>query len=337
MPHFPLNSRILRAALFEDWLLKFICLALAIMMWFYIDGELTDQRDIGIALRPADLELPAGLEFSERPLPKFTVRVRGPRRRLQLLSAAGITFKKKKLSNPQPGKNVLAVQPADLEAEGFSVLSVTPMDEEVVELVAIANQLKTVRVKPRGEPKTGYLPGQPQADPAQVNVRGPSKYLWEIDYVWTEDVDIAGADSDVVREVGILPYVDVNDKRIPVSCSQKVHVTVAIRPVEVTRRMSFDVRALAPLGAALAIEPKNVEVEVVAEESAFAVPDVISGIVLYVDWPANWDIPKDPSVLLEAQHAQVRAMAPPHVQVRGLNGAALPTVEIRGALAGALK
>src|SRR5271157_79718 len=107
MPHHPLISRILRAALFEDWLLKFICLALAIMMWFYIDGELTDQREIGAALRPADLELPAGFELAERPLPKFTVRIRGPRRRLQLMSAESISFRKKKLLNPQPGKNVL--------------------------------------------------------------------------------------------------------------------------------------------------------------------------------------------------------------------------------------
>ncbi|MFH0938042.1 MAG: YbbR-like domain-containing protein [Planctomycetota bacterium] len=339
MPNYPLISHFIRAALFEDWLLKFICLLLAVLMWFYIDGELTDQRDLVVSLRPSDLILPTGFELSSSgALPKFTVRLRGTRRRLQLMNLEHIVFKKRVIENPQSGRNVLRLKPTDLEPDGFEIISVTPQDEEaLVELTPTGSRLKTVRVKLRGAPKPGYLIGQCATEPGQVNVQGTTTELDELEFVWTDDVDVSGADQDVVRETSIVRQMNVNGRHISSYCAQKVRATVSVDPVEVTRRLSFDVRTVALEGTAMLMDPKTVEVEVIAAERIFTVPEIISGIILYVEWPSAWEKPKDATEILGPWRAQVRAIAPPRVQVRGLDGAALPTIEVRGAMAGALK
>lgn len=339
MPNHPVISRVVRAALFEDWLLKFICLVLAVLMWFYIDGELSDERDVAIALRPADLVLPPGYELSpERPLPRFNVRIRGTRRRLQLIGPESVSVKRKSIENARPGRNVLALKPSDLEAEKVEVVNVTPKDEEaVVELVSTMNQSKPVRVRTHGEPKAGYVVGPAASEPSQVNVQGSSRDLERVEFVWTEDVDITGAEKDVVREVEVLQFADANGRSAPIHCNQKVRVTVAIDPVEAVKRMTLDVRPITLEGAAMTIEPKAVEVEVVAEERVLASAEMFAKVMLYAEWPVEWKKPADPKAVLGPARVQVRAVAPAGLKVRGVEGAPLPSVEVRGALAGALK
>jgi YbbR domain-containing protein len=341
MANLPLLNRALRVVVFEDWGLKFVCLILATLLWFYIDGELTDQRNFVVSVRPADLTLPTGFDVAlDRPMPRFIVRVRGPRRRLQLMSDSNLTytFKRKVLENPQPGRNVLNISPSDLEIEGFDVLDVTPNDKEAaIELRETATRSKPVRVKPVGQPRAGYLIGMTRAVPSQVNIDGPVRDLDQIEYVNSEDVDVTDADQDVVRDVGIIQHVVIDGRRIDFRTNQKVRATVPIHAVEVTRRMTFDVRSMALEGLAMTVEPRSVEVEVVGEERDLSAPDVMSSIVLYVEWPNNWERPKDAGEILGPTPQQVKVIAPPRVQVHGVNGGALPTVDVRGALAGVLK
>jgi hypothetical protein len=339
MANFPILSRVLHVALFEDWALKFICLVLATLMWFYIDGELTDQRNFTVSIRPDQVVLPSGYEMAlDRPPPRFNVRVRGPRRPLQFLTESNIAFKRKTLENPQPGRNQLNLKPSDIEVEGFDVLDVSPNDKEsVIELRETVSRLKPVRVKPIGQPKNGFLIGKTRAVPPQVNIEGQIQELDAIDFVWADEVDVSDADQDVVRDVAVVPNVVVDGRRIDFRCNQKVRATVPIQPVEVTRRMRFDVRTMPLEGAAMVVEPRSVEVEVVAEERDLSAPDVMSSIVLYVEWPNNWERPKDAAETLGPTPVQVKSISPPRVQIRGVNGAALPTVEVRGARAGTLK
>lgn len=332
MPSFPGVARVLRAALFEDWLLKLICLALAALMWFYIDGELTDRRDLVVALRPSDVGLPPGFALSPaHPLPKFVVLVRGPRRRLQLISADSIAFERKMLNEPRPGPNLLKVEPGDLRAEGFEVLDVSPK-QETLELVSTVQREKVVRVKTSGAPRKGFVAEAGTAEPNKVVVEGDSGDLAELEHVWTQEVDIANAEQDVVREVGIEPSAEAGGRRVPVRCATKVRATVLVHPEQVAKRMTLDVRPLALPGTAMTIEPPTVEVEVEAEARELAAPELKSGIILFADWPGTWERPKDETTVLGPQRVQVRAFAPPRVHVRGVNGAALPTVEVRGAL-----
>lgn len=340
MPSVSSLTRLLRSLLLEDWWLKIICFCLAVLMWFYIDGELTDHRDFIVSLRPVDVEIPAGWELStEAPLPKFSMRLRGPRRRLQFFSADNITIRKQTIPNPQPGRNPINIVPTDAEAEGFEILSVAPRDEKggAVTLLSTARRMKRVRVKIAGRANSKFVAEPPVVDPDQVNIEGPSEDLDQIEFVSTEDLDITDAEQDIVREIAIVPYFDTSSgRRIIFRCNSSVRVTVKIHPEQVTRKMTLDVRPLTLSGTALTVEPKSVDVEVQAEEQEFAAPDFASSILLFVEWPRAWEMPKDAATILGPLTVQVRAAPPPRVQIRGVNGAALPTVKVRGSLAPAL-
>ena len=80
MARFQILLRVLHAAIFEDWLLKFICLAFATMMWIYIDGELTGEMDVPLLLRKGDFTLPPNLEMPEQEMPRYTVHATNWRR-----------------------------------------------------------------------------------------------------------------------------------------------------------------------------------------------------------------------------------------------------------------
>jgi len=335
MPNFPRVVRGLQALFFEDRLLKAICLALAVLLWFYIDGELTDRRDFVVAMRPSDIVLPPGWALApDRALPKFLVLLRGPRRRLQLISADSIGLQKK-LLNPVAGLNTVSIEPGDLHAEGFDVLSVSPKDAAVV-LFSTTTKSKRVLVKTVGKVRQGFVAEAGTASPDQVDIEGQSNELDAFDHVWTEDVDITNAEQDVAREVGIVPFIEVNTRRIAFRCATPVRALVLVHPERAAKRLTLDVRPLPLPGTAMTIEPDTVEVEVQGEPRDLAAPDLKSGIILFADWP-NWERPKDEKSVLGPQQVQVRAFSPPRLQVRGVNGGPLPSVEVRGALCAPLQ
>ncbi len=341
MVRFPLLTRFLRAALFEDWVLKFICLAFAILMWFYIDGELSGQIDLVVSLRPTDLVLPSNLELApDSPLPKLRVIVRGPRSRLPLVSPENISFKKKQLENPQPGRNVINFTPTDADAEAnFDIISISPKDspDAAVELVEIVSKSKSVLVKHRGEPRAGFLIGKWRCEPEKVNIEASSDEVDHIQNVYTEELDVTDLDQDLVREVGVVQSVEIFGRVIPFRCNQRVRVTIPIRPPEATRVLSVDIRTFAPDGIALQADPKTVEVELVGDDQELSVPDIQSKILLYVEWPSTLDRPKDPNVTVGPHPVKLQWVAPPRIQVRGVKNTTLPTVNVRAALAPAMK
>jgi hypothetical protein len=271
-------------------------------------------------------------------MPKFLVTLRGPRRDLQFLTADTIAFRKVELANPVPGPNIVRLGASSVEAAGFDVISVAPKDggDAAVSLIYTVRRTKPVRVRTTGRVKAGYVMEPGVADPNQVEIEGPSQDLDSVEHVWSEEVDVTDAERDVVREAAIQPYVDLAGKRVAFRCATTVRVSVPVHPELVTRRVTLDVRPMPLPGTAMAIAPQTVEVEVQAEAAETAAPDLTSSVILYVDWPGTWERPKDAAVTLGPERVQVRCVAPPRVLVRGVGGTALPTVEVRGALAGAL-
>jgi hypothetical protein len=338
MARFQVFLRVLHAAIFEDWLLKFICLALATMMWIYIDGELTGEVDVPLVLRKGDFSLPPNLEMPEQDMPRYTVRVRAPRSRLQLITADNLAIKKRPLlENAQPGHNPLSLQPNDLDGDGMDVVSVTPRDGKAqgIELTEITSRPVSVRVRTHGQPREGFVIGKAVSDPPKVSIEGISQDVERIKEVLTEEVDVSDADQDMVREVGILPSVEVGGQKIDFHCGQKVHVTIPIHSADANIQMTLDVRTIAPPGIAMEVEPKTVEVKVTGDGNDLAAPELKSNILLYAEWPATADRPKDAASVSGPYTVQLHCNAPPRVKVQSVNGSALPTVAVRGSLSAA--
>ena len=341
MARFPVLYRIFYTLVFEDWVLKFICLALAILMWFYIDGELTGQVEVTLQMRAEDLSLPSNLALSpDQQLPKLRVVVRGPRNRVQFITPERVTLKRKQLESPQAGHNELNFQPTDAEAErNFEILSIAPREgsDSGVDLIELVTKAKTVIVKCHGEPRSGFLLGKGRSDPEKVNIDGLAQDIESIQSVYTKDIDVADLDHDVVRDVEIAQAVDATGKLVNFRCNQRVHVVVPIQPPQFTRVLSFDVKTMAPPGIAMQVDPKNVEVEIVGDEKDLTSPDMQANISLFVTWPDSLERPKDPNVVMGPHPAPLHWVSPPRMQIRGVKGGPLPTVTVWGALTNAIK
>jgi hypothetical protein len=330
MADFSRLARLLHRIFLEDLLLKLFCLALAVLMWFYIDSELMGQRDLEVQLQPAQLKLPKGLELAPaRSLPRFTVKVRGPRQKLALMTPDNVAVSRNFLAKLRPGKNRLPVERTDLLAPGFEVLEITPK-EASIEVVATVSVPKDVAPRFRGEQKPDYVRDRPEVEPKQVTIQVAENEQDSFKYVNTEEIDISEADQDVKREVGIVPFVEVDGFRIPFRCDEKVTVTVPIRLKGVPRTITRDVRAIVPPDAAMMIEPREIQVEVLGEERDLTADEVMSRIYLYVKWPAEWERSRQSGNILGPLTVPVEVSAPPRMQVRGLKNGALPKVEIRG-------
>ncbi|HLX60227.1 MAG TPA: YbbR-like domain-containing protein [Planctomycetota bacterium] len=332
-------GKVLRVIFIDDPVLKLICLALSLLLWFYIDGELTGQKDFELQMRPSDIALADSLELAAPDkLPKFKVTVRGPRGQIELWRRENLRFKHKILDNPHPGRNPVNVSTSDVEAENLIVVSVAPLDSasEAVDIVATAAEMKPVRARVRGQP-SGFLVGKPIVSPDQVRIKGSRDDINSLDEVWTADIDVSSADHELNLDVPIVERREIGDKIIVFQCPEKVHVTIPVEPVKVPRTQTLDVWARVPPGLAMRIQPQTVEVEVVIEERDFKDPNILSKISLYVEWPSAWDRPKDTNTVLGPVPVQVKFSAPPRVQVRGVKDSPLPTVNVTGALAGGLK
>lgn len=246
----PPLSVILRRVLLEDWSLKFISVILAVLMWVYIDGELTDVREFAVSLRPADLSLPEGWDVAPgRPMPRVTVRLRGPRRRLSLVNAEMIHVQQKiVVDQPLAGRNVLRVPLDTMYAQGFDTVGIFPQyfDSEIaVELAQIVTQAN----------------GKPQ-----------------------------------------------------------------------TLRMKLPVRPLPPAGAAMKVEPAELEVEITVATQTEPASDLIKNVVLIAEWPSQWGtFESNGTAVLPPLAVQVRALTPSQYTVGGVDGGPLPTVQARGA------
>jgi hypothetical protein len=340
MAHFPVLNRVIRAALFEDWMLKFICLLLAVLMWIYIDGELTDTKDFIIPLQESQVGVPPGYVLVPgQQLPSYTVQVRGPRRRLPLTGPESFRIKRKLIEDPKNGKNSYMLQPTDIVAEGFDILTVTPNQRDPgVHLIETSTQMKKVLVK-ASEPKKGFVVGKTTSEPTQVAIEGPTQVLERIVQVFTTPVDISKEEAgDVIATATIEDSIEADGELLKFRVAEKdkrVKAIITIKPEAAARKVPLIVRPVPLPGTAMIVEPETVQVEVIADERDIA--DVATKVALYVDWPAAWEKPKDAGTVLGPLALPVRAEHPARIQVRGIDGPNLPTVMVRGALAPSLQ
>ena len=326
--------RFLRAVLLEDLPLKFICLVLAVLFWFYIDGQLAEERDIVVALTPADFSLPEGIEVApDRGLPEIEVRVRGPRRRLQYLNPRDIRFRAE-VPSPTRGRHTIKLS-RDLFrlAEGMSDVSVVGVKKDAidVDLIACSKRTLPVRVLTQGEVRAGFRLESAMPEPREVEVSSWQD-LESAEKVLTDPIGIQDRTEDFQVNVGLAKTVQAGDREVEVSCPNKVRVALRISREEVTRVLEdVPIGALAPPGATMLIRPAAVRITVRgAPEHVAALKS--TDLRLFVEWPADWDLQRPPGESFPARSAQIKAIAPPRVTVRGENDQPLPTVKVYGTL-----
>jgi hypothetical protein len=329
--------RRLPAAIFlDDIPLKIVCLILAVLFWFYIDGELTDEREVVRPLTPADLPLPKDRRMevlSEFDLPEITLKVRGPRRRLQYLSSRDVQVDLgEALKDVRTGSQLVLLSRQLFSVESVDVTAISP-SEFMLTLAQTTEHTLTVLPATMGEVPHGYTLKKAEAEPQQVQVRARESFdIVENLNIRTEPINVRGRTSTFKALVPLARTVQAGDREVPVECGEKVTITVTIEPEDAQRSLDdVPVRTLTPPGTSMTLDPPMVSLKVSGSEIDIA-PLRNTDVPVYVEWPNDWSLQGPAGKTFQARSVQVKVFAPPRVKVTGSQDSALPTVKVQGRL-----
>jgi YbbR domain-containing protein len=183
--------------IFKNWLLKFISLAFAVVLWFFVMGE--SRMEVNHIV-PLEYEnLPPKLMIASEVPNSVAIRISGPRA-LQM--------------NLSPGDISLAVDLTGLSAgvtrleeslnipSGLKITRISPSYVDV-KLERVREREVPVRVVMTGEPAIGYIVKSSKAVPGKVAVAGAESELKGVSEVVTEGIDLTNVQESFSQAVAI--------------------------------------------------------------------------------------------------------------------------------------
>ena len=206
--------------------LKGLSIALAALVWLLVSGEQLVERALRIPLEFTNL--PAQLELVGDTPTVVDVRVRGSSGALSRV-VTGELVAVLDLRTARPGQRLFHLTGADVRAPfSIDVVQIAPSN------VSIAFEPSTTKVVPvvpgvEGEPADGYAVGTVTADPASVEVVGPSSAVARLTAAMTEPVLVAGATGPVTESVNI----GVADPSVRLQSPARAQVTVTVTAASV--------------------------------------------------------------------------------------------------------
>ena len=205
--------------------LKVISIALAALLWLVVSGEQIGERALRIPLEFTNM--PAQLELVGEPANVVDVRVRGSSGALSRI-AAGELVAVIDLKTARPGQRLFHLVGADVRVPfGVEVMQVAPSN---VYMTFEPSASKTVPVVPEveGEPAPGFEIGTVTAEPATVEIVGPTSAVSAMTSALTEPISAAGASSPITESV----TVGVPDPSVRLKDPGQVRVVVNVSPAQ---------------------------------------------------------------------------------------------------------
>ncbi len=207
--------------------LKVVSIALAFLLWLVVSGEQTVERSFRIPLEFANV--PSQFEIVGVPPDLVDVRVKGSS---GLVSRVGSTDLSAviDLQGAKAGSRLFPLMGDQIRVPfGLEVVQVTPST------VAVALEASSVRVVPivpsvEGNPAAGFVVGTVVAEPATVELIGPSSAIEDVREAVTEPVSVAAASEPVTEMVTVGPPAANVRLRRPLRA--RVSVGIVHAPVE---------------------------------------------------------------------------------------------------------
>jgi YbbR domain-containing protein len=241
---------------------KLLALLLAFMLWYYVAG----QRD-PIIEREFTLTAEARGLSSERllvsPLPQVRVTAKGMRSVIRGLKADDL-HAYVEIPDQETGEQLIPIKvdvPSDVE-----VVAISP-ERIKVELDVMTEKQAPVRVLVRGETSPGFTYSTPAANPEQVTVKGPGRFLDEITEVQAI-VELKGAKNDISRQVTVQLTKNVGEQVTVEPASVQVRIPVVTSGPVKTVALSVVLQGEAAAGFEVksqSVEPNTLRVTGPAE------------------------------------------------------------------------
>jgi YbbR domain-containing protein len=221
-------EKLLRRIFLEDWSLKLLSLAIAIVLWLLVTGQnqpVTAHLNVQL-----NFIRPQSLEISNDPPRTVDVMLTGSRNKLDDLTSLDLVATVD-ITDQRAGERVLRLAdkaqislPQGIKVDGYQPSAIPIRLEEIVE--------RQVPVEPKleGKPADGFEIYGVSPNKGSVMVRGPASRVNALQKVFTEGIWIAGhKESFIASNVAI----DVPDTKVDLK-EPVVNVEIGERRIEKT-------------------------------------------------------------------------------------------------------
>lgn len=202
-------EKLLRRIFIEDWSLKLLSLAIAIVLWLLVTGQnqpVTAHLNVQL-----NFIRPQSLEISNDPPRTVDVMLTGSRNKLDDLTSLDLVATVD-ISDQHAGERVLRLAdraqislPQGIKVDGYQPSAIPIRLEEIVE------RQVTVEPKLEGQPADGFEVYGVSSNKGSVTVRGPASRVNALQKVLTESIWMAGhKESFTASNVAI----DVPDPKV---------------------------------------------------------------------------------------------------------------------------
>jgi hypothetical protein len=186
----------------RDFGLRAIALLLAIGLWAFVNAG---QRGALVTLRvPVGYRLlPAGMVILNQHPDFVQIEVRGPRTLLSLLDPDRLTLRLD-LAGVGVGQAVFKIGPEMFNVPRQTDVTRISPSQIVLDIDRIAERQIPIHLDLHGKPAAGYHVTAVKVVPSEVTLRGPSRYLAQIERIQSAPLELAGASSDIAQPVELL-------------------------------------------------------------------------------------------------------------------------------------
>ena len=182
----------------KEWFLMVVSLVLASLLWNFVSGERTVDKNVMIPVEV--INLPRDLVISNQFKKEIEVTVNGPRSLILELETKQIT-RQIDLSKAVPGTTVITNDVDSIPMRrGITVLRVQP-STIILSLDKLIQKRFTVNPVTTGQPSPGYILKRLQMDPDVITITGPETVLSRYEVLRTRVINLNGLKKSIQQQV----------------------------------------------------------------------------------------------------------------------------------------
>ena len=164
----------------KDWLLRFVSLVLAIILWYFVGGE--DKINKNVMVPIEIINLPRDLAISNQFKKEIEVTVSGPRSLILEMANRAVT-RQVDLAMATPGTMVIENDHKHIPVlRGITVLRVQP-SSIILSLDKLIKKQFPVEALTTGRVAHGYYIKSLKTDPELITIAGPQTTLSQVDHL----------------------------------------------------------------------------------------------------------------------------------------------------------
>jgi YbbR domain-containing protein len=182
----------------KEWLLRFISLCLAILLWYFVGGQDSVEKNVLVPIEI--INMPKNLIISNKFKKDIDVTIRGPRSLIMDMGKKEIS-RQVDLSDATPGTRVVTIDNKTIPVNrGIEVLRVQP-STIILSLDKLIQKKFAITPVMTGSIAPGHILKDLRIAPDAISITGPQTVLSQVESLKTTAINISGLTSSVQQQI----------------------------------------------------------------------------------------------------------------------------------------